>query len=241
MGLVLLLAFLSVLLAAVVGAVVAKLANPPAGGIAGLVAIGLAAAIAYAAVDVGKLTTTDTQPSPSDSVESDPTTAEPPDAGPSSDSPEPLGGSTVSPTNEPSPGRKQSTSAPEAKTAVPSGPDEIVVDVELGTPVTVGKKVGPNVFQLSEWGGDYVADVRYRWQSRAEGVPIEGGGCQILISISGPQDLEGNRSAECSQGYQSQFNSGGTQFRITEPGTYRIRARDSVSGAGGQVTFKVVP
>ncbi|MTB71363.1 hypothetical protein GGG17_05140 [Arsenicicoccus sp. MKL-02] len=148
---------------------------------------------------------------------------------------------TTSPSDIPTP----PTSVPQPVVADPADPtssptvllDSLRVEVGLSK-VSVGRRVGDEEYQLSEWGPGREVHLSYGWEGRAGVAKVEGEFCAIVPRMTGPgYDELGDRSAACS----ARLGSPDTVFSLTKPGAYTLTVTDGKSKVIGRKTVTVVP
>lgn len=84
---------------------------------------------------------------------------------------------------------------PPAPKPIPTAVDAMAVKTDRPDNAW-GFQVGPNLIQMGGNG----ATIAVAWEARSGGVAVGGDNCQILASISGPEDQAAERSAKCSGG-----------------------------------------
>lgn len=171
--------------------------------------------------------------------EKPPTSAPAPNSSPSGQSSE---SSTPSPSTPiPTSSARQTTgsaSAAEPSFVPPDTLASIGVKSELGL-TTYGKEVGENLYQMV--GGFGHIQVAYGWSGRrADGTELAGTGCQIVVTIAGPQSIPAERYGQCTNLQTSWAKADENSLKITKPGRYEVTVEDEITGVVGTGTFTVL-
>lgn len=129
---------------------------------------------------------------------------------------------------------------PTPTTPAPAPPSvvspKIIVKTQIAEPVGDGRKLGPNIFQLGD-GGE--ADIAFSWlMGTANGSRMDDG-CQVVVSIEGPQEFLNVETAECSGSFATSFNGSDNGISVETPGSYIVSVKDAVTGATGSTKFTV--
>ncbi|NHA70280.1 hypothetical protein [Phycicoccus flavus] len=160
---------------------------------------------------------------------------------PAGGSPSPTGLSTTTAPEPSRSTRSAATNTPPSRSDGTGGLAKIVVDVDVDGSIAVGERVGPNLWQLSEFGGESLVELSVAWDGRdSDGITIEGEECQMLIQTSGPEDIPSFRSGQCTDGHHGALNAASNYIAISKPGKYTVTVVDQVSKTKGSTTFKVV-
>lgn len=161
----------------------------------------------------------------------------------------PRPGDTTSSMARPTPSSTESNSEDVAST-VKQNPSVGPADVPLQQPTLdnfrislkskdYGDQVGPGQFQLSDQHG--MVRVIYTWEAvMSDGTGNDSEGCRILVSVSGPQQLDSMRTNKCSFQRVSTIAARADNVQdYTQPGEYTITLKDELSGATGRTSFMV--
>ena len=119
-------------------------------------------------------------------------------------------------------------------TSIPQSykPDKIKVTMNDHW-ISGGDKIGPNKFHIR--GGATYIELAYTWEAKNGDFVIESDNCEMVIKVSGPASVPGDRSSLCSTS-----NSGQSYLKFTAPGDYTITVTDKQSNASGELKISIV-
>lgn len=102
-----------------------------------------------------------------------------------------------------------------------------------------GDQVGPGQFELSDQHG--MVRVIYTWEAvMSDGTGNDSEECQILASVSGPQQVDSMRTNKCTFQRVSTIAARADNVQdYTVPGEYTVTVKDELSGATGTTSFTV--
>lgn len=168
-----------------------------------------------------------------------PTSAPTPISSPSAQSSESsTPSSSTSITTSPSRQSPLSASPTQPGFVPPDALASIEVKSELGS-TTYGKEVGENLYKMV--GGFGHIQVAYGWSGRrADGTELESTGCQIVVTVAGPQSIPAERYGQCTNLQTSWGKADENSLKITEPGRYEVTVKDEITGVVGRGTFTVL-
>ncbi|MDF9277388.1 hypothetical protein P4U43_06220 [Arthrobacter sp. EH-1B-1] len=135
--------------------------------------------------------------------------------------------------NEPDPPSPPDTTPPPSPDALAS----IIVETAVSNTI-YGKAVGDE-YQMHN-GHGYIK-VAYGWSGRrANDTEVVGETCDIVVDITGPENIPSETYAQCSNHETDFFNASDNDMQISTPGTYEITVTDEKTGVSGSKEITIL-